>query len=83
MVLKLNEFECKAMLGIVLVVILVALIAYKFYKLSSDNAQYFEERNLKYLGVAGTLRNLFKIALRKIDMLEFSRKVYDEFPNEP
>lgn len=70
------------MFGVALVVIAFALIAYMLYKLSSNDAQYFEQRNLKYISVAATLKNLFGMMLRRYDMMEFSRKIYDQFPNE-
>lgn len=70
------------MLGVALVVIAFALIAYMLYKLSSNHAQYFEQRNLKYISVAATLKNLLGMVTHRYDLLEFSRKIYDQFPNE-
>lgn len=71
------------MLGVALLIIVVALIAYSFHKLSASNAEYFEKRNLKYLGVAEALKLSFKLALRKVDMMEFNRIIHSKFPNEP
>lgn len=70
------------MLGVALVIIVIAIIAYKFYKLSLSNVQYFEKRNLKYLGVAAALKTSFKLSLRIVDIVEFNRIIYDQFPNE-
>lgn len=71
------------MFGVVLVAIVFVLLAYVFHKLSLNNAQYFEQRNLKYVSVAVQLKNLFRLAFRRDDIMEMSRRIYAEFPNEP
>lgn len=70
------------MIAAVLIAIGVALIAYVFYQLSRNNAQYFEKRKLKYIGVGGTMRNLIKLAFRRIDTMELHQTVYNAFPKE-
>lgn len=80
---KLHEFRHIKMFVAVLVAVALALIAYYLNKLSSNHAQYFEKRNLKYTSAAVTLRNFFKMALRRVDVMEFNRSIYSYFPNEP
>ncbi len=70
------------MIGVLLLTIGVALIAYAFYKSSTNSARYFEERNLKYVGLLAGLPNIYKMIFKKTDILELSLKGYDLYPNE-
>lgn len=72
--MKQNESKAK-MLGELLTIAIV-LIAYAFYKLSTNRAQYFKERNLKY-------KNLkFKDLFAKTDVFEMTENMYNAFPEE-
>lgn len=67
---------------LILLTFFVALIGYAFYKLSANNAQYFEERNLKYAGLLSG-GGLFGVILGVSDFLEATKRTYNAFPNEP
>lgn len=70
------------MIGVSLLIIGVALIAYALHKWTTNCARYFEERNLKYVGLSTALRNLSAIVFKRTDILELSLQTYNEFPNE-
>lgn len=71
------------MIGELLLATGIALIAYAFYKLSTNNAQYFKERNIKYSGAISGVRNMVRVLFGRIDFLEMSQKMYNAFPDEP
>lgn len=60
----------------------VVLIAYAIYKFTTNNAQYFEERNLKYRGAVTTIYGLYKVIFGKMDAFEMNEGAYNEFPDE-
>lgn len=60
----------------------VALIVYALYKLSTNSAQYFEERNLKYIGAFTGMRNFFDMFMGRNDFLVMTQRMYNAFPNE-
>lgn len=71
------------MLGELLLTIGIALIVYAFYKLTTNNARYFEERNLKYRGVFDSLCTIISIFCGRTDAFEIIQRSYNEFPDEP
>ena len=71
------------MLGELLLTIAIVLIAYAFYKLSTNNAKYFEERNLKYRGVVALLKNQIAVSFGRIDILSMVKNMYDAIPDVP
>lgn len=70
------------MIVALLVVGVIGLIKFAFYRLSRDHARYYEERNLKYNEVSTTLRNVFYILLKKIELIELIKQTYNRFPDE-
>lgn len=71
------------MLGELLLTTGIVLIAYAFYKLSTNNAKYFEERNLKYRGVLTLLKNQMSLSFGKTDILSMVKGIYDAVPDAP
>lgn len=71
------------MLGELLLTTGIALIAYAFYVFSTRSAKYFEERNLKYVGIWPAVKGLGKIILGKTDILTMVKEMYDVFPDVP
>lgn len=69
------------MLGQLLLTFGTGLVAYAFYKISTNNAKYFEERNLKYRGVLGLLKGLIFVSLGRYDILTMIKRMYDAFPD--
>lgn len=55
----------------------VVLIAYVLYKLSANNAKYFEDQNLKYRGISSILENFMAIAFGKVDVFTMLKNMYD------
>lgn len=62
--------------------VIVGLITFAFYRLSTNRARYFQERNLKYTGALLGLRNLFGLFFRRSDIYALSKQMYEKFPNE-
>lgn len=60
----------------------VALLAYGFYKLSTNGSRYFEERNLKYIGILSGLQDMIGMLSGRKNFLELVQKVYYTFPDE-
>lgn len=79
-----NESHChsKTMIFVVLLITLIAFIAFKFYKASKNHAQYFEDRHLKYTSAFYAVRALIITFLGKNDVLQMSDRLYNKFPNE-
>lgn len=75
--------KTKKMLGELLLTVGIGLIAYAFYKLSTNSAKYFEERNLKYKGVITLLKNQMSISFGRIDILSMVKMLYDAVPDVP
>lgn len=71
------------MLGELILTTGFLLIAYAFYKLSTNNAKYFEERNLKYKGVLTLLKNQFSVSFGKMDIFTMIQNMYDAVPDVP
>lgn len=78
-----SEPRFHKMLGELLFTAGVALIAYSFYKISTNHAKYYEQRNLKHRGVWFTVRNFFAVFFGQIDVFGFTQGFYNQFPNEP
>lgn len=71
------------MLGELLLTFGVILIVYACYKLSTNNADYFKERNLKYKGALFALHNLYATFFGKISVFGMVENLYNAFPDEP
>lgn len=70
------------MIGILLVVGVIGLITFLFYNSSMKCARYYEERNLKYVGLLTGVRSLFDLLFRRVDIMQLSKQLYDRFPDE-
>lgn len=70
------------MIGILLVVGVIGLIIYAIYKLTTKRARYFEERKLKYIGPWSGFGSLFSLILRKFDVIDLTKQMYNRFPDE-
>lgn len=64
-------------------VVLIVLIVFAISRLSTNTAQYFEDRNLKYAGVTVALRNIFGMFSGGNDFLELALRMYNVFPDQP
>lgn len=71
------------MLGELLLTIGIGLIGYAFYKLSTNSAKYFKDRNLKYSGVLTSLSNQMSAVLGRHNILTMVKNMYDAFPDVP
>lgn len=63
------------------VTVAIVLISYVFYHLSTQNAKYFEERNLKFVGVLHILKDYVYMTLGKVEVLGWTKDMYDAFPD--
>lgn len=71
------------MLGELLLTIGLVLIAYAFYKLSTNSAKYFEDRHLKYRGIVSVLKNQISVSFGRIDILAMVKNFYEAIPDVP
>lgn len=65
-----------------LIVVGIVLIALAFYKLSTKHAQYFDERNLKYNGIVGWMKNMYYLFSGNFNAFQISQNMYDSHPQE-
>lgn len=65
-----------------LLIVLLAVIAYSLYRTSINHARYFEDRNLKYTSTWQGIRTLFGVFLGRNNFFDMVRKIYNAFPNE-
>lgn len=71
------------MLGELLLTIGVGLIGYAFYILLTNSAKYFEERNLKYVGLLPILKDIIATSFGRTDFLALVEKMYNVIPDVP
>lgn len=71
------------MLGELLLLTGIGLITYAIYIFSTKSARYFEERNLKYVGLLSALKGLANIVLGRIDIMSMVKGMYDAYPDVP
>lgn len=71
------------MLGELLLTVGVGLIGYALYILSTNNAKYFEERNLTYVGMLPFLKGILKATFGRIDVLSMVKNMYEAVPDDP
>lgn len=64
-------------------VLVVTFVVYLLHFISSKNAQYFSDQNLKYKGFAFNLSIFNSTLLGKIDVFELTQRYYDGVPDEP
>lgn len=65
-----------------IVLILVILSAYLFYKWGTSTFDYFEKKGVSYNKPIFILGSRLTMILRTKSMVEFLNKIYYEFPNE-
>lgn len=73
------------MIGILLVaggVGLIGLITFVIHKLTTNRAQYFEDRNLKYTGLWPALKSLYRLLFRRVTVTELVKEMYERYPDE-
>lgn len=70
------------MIGELLLLFGVAIILYTYYKLSTENARYFAERNLKCVSTTDAIRGIFSLFLGGMDFFQMTQKSYNRFPDE-
>lgn len=61
----------------------IVLIAYAIYNFVQKSAQYFKERNLKYIGFKSFIHTLYEVFTGKFDPHEGRIKEYNRFSDEP
>lgn len=71
------------MFGELLLTVGIVLITYAFYKLYTNHAQYFKERNLKYRGIRDSLGIMLSVFFGRIGVIDMTQKTYDSYPDEP
>lgn len=71
------------MLGEILLAVGIGLIVYALYILSTNHAKYFEDRNLKYVGMFSFLKGIIAAIMGRIDVLSMVKNMYDAVPDDP
>lgn len=61
----------------------IVIIACVVHRITTKKAQYFAERNLKYICASDALRNISDLIYKKIDIFELVQRTYNKFPDEP
>lgn len=70
------------MFGEILVIAAISLFSYAFYKWATINNEFFERRNIKYMKPSFFVGNTGGLFCNQYTVVDFARKVYQEFPNE-
>lgn len=70
------------MIGELVLLTALALFSYSFYKWATLNNGYFEHRHIKYMKPRFLVGNTAGMFFNKYTAIEFSKWVYDAFPNE-
>lgn len=71
------------MIVVVLLLFVITLIVYFLHSISSKNAQYFSNQNLKYKGLSFNLSIFCSTLFGKIDVFELTQRYYDGASGEP
>lgn len=67
----------------VLVLIVVALFSYAFYKWATFNNDYFKKRNIKYMKPTFLFGSIFDFIVMRLTAVEVGEYFYVGFPDEP
>lgn len=70
------------MIGTLLVAGVIGLITYAIHKWAANSAKYFEDRNLKYIGVWPGIKSLFGLLFKKVTVTELIKEMYEKYPDE-
>lgn len=70
------------MLDGILLIAVIALIAFAFYKWATLNNDYFEKRNLKFMKPYFFVGNTGGTFANKYDAAEFTQMLYEAFTDE-
>lgn len=70
------------MLGVLLLTAGI-VVAYTLYKLSKNNAKYFEERKLKYINLLDFLKEIIFAIFGRVDVLTMATHMYNALPDVP
>lgn len=60
----------------------MAFVVFFLYKWATQNDEYFVERGVVSVKPALIFGNSADFFTKKIDLIEFVKKLYDDFPNE-
>uniref|UniRef100_A0A1L8E430 Putative cytochrome n=1 Tax=Nyssomyia neivai TaxID=330878 RepID=A0A1L8E430_9DIPT len=61
---------------------ILAVLIYQFYRLGTKNENFFVERGLKFKKPVFLIGNYLPIFLRKTSLFEYARDINKDFPNE-
>lgn len=70
------------MIGTLLVVGVVGLITYAIHRCTTNSAKYFEDRNLRYIGLWPGIKSLFDLLFQKVTITELTKEIYERYPDE-
>lgn len=62
--------------------IAMVIVVYLFYKWATQNDQYFVKRRVPALKPSLLFGNSADFFTKKIDLIEFVKKLYNDFPDE-
>lgn len=71
------------MLDGLLLCIVIALLAYTFYKWAIANNDHFAKRNIKFIEPTFLFGSIGGVFLGKYNAVEYSDMIYGQFPTEP
>lgn len=60
----------------------MAVVIFLVYKWATQNDDYFEKKGVPALKPTLFFGNSVDFFTKKVDLIEFVRKLYDDFPNE-
>lgn len=60
----------------------LCLLSWAFYKWATANNRYFERRNVKYMKPTFFIGNSADIISAKYTATEYTKKIYESFPDE-
>lgn len=60
----------------------IVLLTYAFYKWATVDNDYFAQRNIKFLKPKFLVGNTGGLFLNRFTAIEFSKNLYNAFPNE-
>lgn len=65
-----------------LIVIIIGIVSYAFYKWATFNNDYFAKRNIKFCKPRFLIGNVLGLFFKRYIPADFSDMIYYQFPNE-
>lgn len=65
-----------------LILSIICMLIYRVYRWATQNHNYFEKKGIAALKPIPFVGNTIAFYLKKVELIDFAQKLYNDFPNE-